>query len=203
MGDVQAWGVAGPAGVGGAWVLDQTRAFVAPTDGTYTFRVSGSARTWLWVDNLLVASAVGEQTADVTLQAGTHTLSFRALAASAEDSCGYALRAPGAAVFTAPRDAFSAAAARFGQTFMATIAPAFAAADRGAGIQRVQWSRAGAEWTDGASSAALPGELAPGAYTLQYRVVNAAGVAETPQQVVFRVDPTFEPREVVLPVVQY
>lgn len=199
----QSWGQQGPAGVGGAWLLDQTRAYIAPVDGIYTFRVSGSARTWLWSDGLLVAGAAsGTSTADVALQAGVHALSFRALAASSDASCGYALRLPDASEFAAPRDAYTDAAPRDGSIFTAPVAPAFASAERGSGIQRVQWSLDGVEWTDGAGLAALPGTFEPGSYTVRYRAINGAGVAEPAQQVTFRVDPTFQRDRVLLPVIQ-
>ncbi len=76
------WGAGGPLGLSDYFVIEQTRPFLAPSDGSYAFRLDTDDGAWLWVDGSLVVDNHGlhddaPRTGTVYLSAGLHTLGFK------------------------------------------------------------------------------------------------------------------------------
>src|SRR5204863_7658423 len=53
-GSLTRWGESGPLGQTDQFLIEQTRVFLAPADGQYTFRTSSDDGSWLWVDGQAV-----------------------------------------------------------------------------------------------------------------------------------------------------
>ncbi len=100
----QTWAAAGPVNQTDRFVVRQTRAFFAPTAGTYRFRLVSDDGSWLWIDGKLVASNPGTHATAaaegaVTLNAGLHTLAVKAFEHTGPAQLGYSWMPPGAQTF--------------------------------------------------------------------------------------------------------
>ena len=198
-GELRDWGEGGP--LPGApelvdrFVIEQTRAFVAPVAGTYTFQLASDDGGWLWVNGRLVVSHPGlhdastPATGTVELAAGRHVLAFKMFERSGGAAAGYSVRAPGSAEFITPADGL-AAGERLGATFRRLEGLAIAADDLGgSGVARLRVSLNGGPWQEQAGPLLELGPFAPGAHTVRYVAVDGAGNSSPEGVISFRIDP--------------
>lgn len=177
------WGTGGPvSGATDSFVVQQTRAFSAPTAGEYTFRTTSDDGSWLWVDGQLVVNNYGlhdsENIVDgkITLSAGVHTLGFKYFERSGGAAAGYTMARPGSEVFELIPDATAGGALALGGTFVQTPSIALAAEDLGGlGVAKLSYRLNGGPWVDSTDRLAKLGSLANGSYTLSYAATDAAG----------------------------
>ncbi|HEX9372189.1 MAG TPA: N-acetylmuramoyl-L-alanine amidase, partial [Roseiflexaceae bacterium] len=188
------WGMGGPLGLTDQFVVEQTRAFLAPIAGTYTFRTTSDDGSWLWVDGQEVVvnnglHAAADATGTVALSAGAHVLSFKYFERGGGAAAGYAVQLPGQEDFQTPPDGLGSGAFHLGGTFAETPDLMVAADDQGgSGVDHIRWSWDGASWQDAPGALLDLGRLVNGSYHLRYIAVDGAGNAAAQQDLVFAVD---------------
>ncbi|MGQ9928018.1 MAG: golvesin C-terminal-like domain-containing protein [Chloroflexaceae bacterium] len=190
-------------------ILEQTRIFVAPEAGDYTFQVSSNDHAWLWIDGQLVLSATGQQdetTVERTLHlgAGRHVLAFRSLERGGRRTAGYAVRRPGQARSGLPVEGLAGSGStvteRLGSTFQQFDGLMLAADDLGgSGVARLLVSVNDGPWEEYAGPIASLGSLPDGQYRVHYVAVDQAGNRSEEQTLSFRVDSRLEVRRVHMP----
>lgn len=194
-GTVTNWGTSGPLGANGAFIIDQTRPFLAPVDGTYTFRVTSDDGAWLMVNGQMVIAAGTTQTSatattgTIDLPAGVHVLSVRFFRQSGNASAGYDVQGPGETEFRRVPDGLGDDAPRRGPVFTNYPNLAIAAEDRtGSGIAVIRWSWDDLEWSEHPGALLRSGRLQEGDYTLYYQAVARNGAVSPVRSVTFRVN---------------
>jgi hypothetical protein len=201
------WGDGGPLGLTDQFLVEQTRVFLAPTSGEYTFRATTDDGSWLWVDGQAVVINNGLHPADdatgtIWLNAGVHVLAFKYFERSGYAAAGYDVQAPDAAGFYVPIEGLGGGALRLGATFVENPLLSVTADDQGgAGVDRVRWSWDGVNWQESAGATLSLGRLANSSYRLRYQAVDRAGNAGEVSQLVFAVNTNLSVRRVYLPVV--
>jgi hypothetical protein len=210
LGEARRWGEGGPLEAGpapgGAYLVEQTRVFVAPAPGVYTFRLAPGAAGWLWVDGRQVTGGRAQGSdfvGSVELAAGRHVLSLRALGAP-DKALGYSVQVPGASTFSMLADGLSggdeAPAERFGAVFRQFTGMSLAADDLGGvGVAKVLVSVNGGPWAETTGPLARLGALSDGAYSVRYTAFDAAGNQSEERTLSFRVDSALEVQRVYLP----
>lgn len=212
-GDARDWADGGPLpatpGLVDGFVVEQTRAFFAPSAGSYSFQVAADDGGWLWVDGQQVVRALRAepvQTGAVRLAAGYHTLTFRAYDLGGASRMGYAMQAPGESghgpVADAPGLAGGAAPARVGATFRTFPGLALGADDPGGGGHTVRVSINGGPWVESKGEPAQLGPQPDGLYTARYHAVDAAGNVSEERAISWRVDSALTVHSVALPKVR-
>jgi hypothetical protein len=199
------WGAGGPLGQGDQFLIEQTRTFLAPSAGTYTFRTSSDDGSWLWVDGRAVVVNNGlhgetEVTGAIDLSAGPHVVAFKYFERSGDATAGYDVQVPGAAGFRLLAEGLGSGARRLGGTFLAPPNLAIAADDAGgAGVGRIRWSWDGLSWQEAPGALLRLGTLATGGYKLHYQAIDAAGNAGATRELAFAVNPNLPVRRIFLP----
>jgi len=187
------WGNNGPLNISDGFIVEQTRIFRAPVDGTYTFRTTSDDGSWLWVDGKLVVNNGGlheirSETGEVFLRAGVYSLSFKHFERTGRAAAGYDVRLPGSSTFTIIRDALSDAR-REGLTFRETPELVFAADDQGgSGIARWEYSINESQWIEANEPVLRLGRWVNGSYTVRYRVTDQVGNTSPIEELRFTVD---------------
>lgn len=209
-GELRDWGEGGPIeGASDGFVIEQTRVFLAPVDGEYSFKVTSDDGSWLWVDGKPVVVNAGlheasEQTGSLWLAAGRHVLSFKYFERSGAAVAGYSVQMPGATDYGELIDGLAGAGteidAGLGATFRRLRGITLAADDMGGGgVARLRVSFDGVEWLDLPGSVVSLGELVDGTYTLRYRAVDTAGNESEEVVLSLRVDANLQEERVFLP----
>ena len=198
-------------GVGAAerLILEQTRVFVAPEAGDYTFQLRSDENAWLWIDGQLVASATGQQDETtvertVNLRAGRHVLAFRSLERGGGRTAGYAVRGPGQAQFGSPVEGLAGSGSmvteRLGSAFQQFDGLTLAADDLGgSGVAGLLVSVNDGPWEERAGPIASLGSLPDGQHRVRYVAVDRAGNRSEERTLSFRVDSRLEVRRVHMP----
>jgi hypothetical protein len=206
-GSVTHWGSGGPLGQNDQFLIEQTRVFLAPTDGQYTFRTSSDDGSWLWVDGqaVVVNNGLHDETeilGTINLAAGPHVMAFKYFERSGNATAGYAVQLPGDAGFRLLPEGLGSGARRLGGTFLAAPDLVIAADDQGgAGVDHIRWSWDGATWQDSAGQLLRLGRLADGSYRLRYQPIDAIGNAGETRELAFAVNPNLPVRREFLPVI--
>ncbi len=202
------WGDDGPLDPSDSFLIEQTRAFVAPVSGEYTFRTSSDDGSWLWVDEQAVVVNNGlHETRSITgttwLQAGVHVLSFKYFERTGLATAEYAVQAPDASSFGPVQDGVGGGVLRRGATLGHAANLTLVADDLGgSGIASLRYSWDGSTWIDAPGSILQTGQLVDGTYRLSYQAFDQAGNASAVQTLTFNVDSTLRPKNVYLPLVQ-
>jgi hypothetical protein len=208
------WGAGGPLGQTDQFLVEQTRSFIVPAGGTYTFRTTSDDGSWLWVDGQAVVINSGLHaakddngsyifvTGQITLSPGPHVASFKYFDRTGLAAAGYQMQAPGEAGFRTLPDGLTGGAARLGSTFIENPRPQIAADDQGgAGADHIHWSWDGNIWQDTPGGLLDLGKLANGSYTVRYQAVDSAGNTGDMQQLSFTVNTDLPVRRVYAPLV--
>ena len=205
-GSLTRWDSGGPLGQTDQFLIEQTRVFLAPAEGEYSFRTSSDDGSWLWVDGqpVVVNNGLHEETAilgTISLTAGPHALAFKYFERSGDATAGYDVQIPGEAGFRSLPEGLGSGARRFGGTFLASPDLVIAADDQGGvGVDRIRWSWDGASWQDSPGPLLRLGQLANGSYRLRAQAIDASGNAGDIRELAFAVDPNLSVRRVFLPV---
>lgn len=214
QGETHDWGEGSPLNgvptLTDRFVVEQTRSFIAPEAGVYTFQVTADDGGWLWVDGRQVVGGgrlpdSSTLTGTVTLTPGRHVLAFRAIERAGGATMGYAVRTPGATTFAPVADGLAgidggAPSPRFGATFRSFNGITIAADDMGgAGVTAMRVSVNGGPWAERAGSRAELGALSDGSYSVRYLAVDGAGNQSEERTLNFRVDATLQVRQTYLP----
>jgi hypothetical protein len=216
MGETVSWGGGGP--LTGApeltdrFMVEQTRVFVAPRTGAYTFRVTADDSAWLWVGGQRVVGgtpqpAGGSLTGVVNLTAGErYVVSFRGIEQGGWATLGYDVQLPDDTVFialpddTADRD--GAPAQRLGATFRRFYGLSLVADDQGgSGVASVRHSLNGGPWQETPGPIARVGALPDGLYSVRYQAVDGQGNLSEERTLSFAVNAALEVRTLYLPLV--
>jgi hypothetical protein len=201
------WGSGGPLGQADQFLIEQTRVFLAPADGQYTFRTSSDDGSWLWVDGqpVVVNNGLHAETAivgTINLAAGPHVVAFKYFDRTGDATAGYDVQLPGEASFRTLPEGLGGGAPRFGGTFLATPDLVIAAEDQGGvGVDHIHWSWDGASWQDSPGPLLRLGRLANGSYRLRYQAIDAAGNAGDTRELAFAVNPDLPVWRTFLPIV--
>ncbi len=204
-GSLTRWGSGGPLGQTDQFLIEQTRAFLAPSAGTYTFRTSSDDGSWLWVDGqpVVVNNGLHEETAivgTIDLAAGAHVVAFKYFERSGDATAGYDVQMPGDTSFRPLPEGLGSGAWRLGGTFLAPPDLVIAADDQGGvGVDHIRWSWDGTSWQDSPGPLLRLGQLATGSYRLHYQAIDAAGNAGDIYELAFAVDPNLPVRRIFLP----
>jgi hypothetical protein len=199
------WGLSGPLTDAGVpiedqFIVEQTRVFLAPLSGFYTFRLTADDGAWLWVNGQLVVSdfafrdASESPTGSIYLEAGRHVLSFKSFDRSGEAQVGYAMQGPEACLFGPPTDGLGGSSPQtrdipFNGVFRQLSGLTIAADDLGgSGVVMMRFSINGA-YGEGYGNLLTLGQLPPGEYLLQYSAVDAMGNESPSQEMRFVVAP--------------
>jgi hypothetical protein len=184
------WGTSGPFGVNDRFLIEQTRAFIAPVSGNYTFRTISDDGSWLWVNGKLVIANAGVRlnngpdqasdafgggsdtmTATVELKAGIHSLSFRMFESTGIAYAAYEMKLPGATRYGTPIDSLGNSA-RFGTTYTQTPTLTLVADDQQAGgngsVKRMRWQINNGAIQNKDGSLVQIGPLINGNYVVRY-----------------------------------
>jgi hypothetical protein len=213
------WGGDGPLGLNDAFIVEQTRDFVVPLAGEYTFSVTSDDGAWLWINGQEVIANHGlhqaqTASANVWLEAGRHSLAFKYFERSGEAVAGYAMRAPGADEFRAPVGGpigldGNRSSRHSGGIFREANELTLVVDDLGgSGAAFIHYSWDGSVWQEAQGSRlTLPidtgaGLAAPGRYRLYYRAIDNAGNATQVYELVFEINPNMELFEHYLPLVR-
>ena len=191
------------------FVVEQTRSFLVPASGLYTFQVSSTGGAWLWVDGNRVVSNPGLHdvtesiTGTVTLEAGRHVLAFKWFQRSGVIAASYRVHGPDQVVFTPIVDGLTVGAGvQQGNTFTQLEGLALAAdALGGGGGARLRVQVNDGDWQTSTGPVALVSGLAQGGNTVRYVAVDAADNASPEQTLQVTVDPTLHLYHVHLPLV--
>jgi hypothetical protein len=206
------WGAGGPLGMSDSFVIEQTRVFVAPTSGEYTFELLSDDGAWLWIDGAAVVEHPGLHSAStarssVYLTAGRHVLSYKYFERSGNAAAGYRVLMPGYTRFIQPIDGLAGSGSRVdyervGSTFRSLSGLYLAADDQGgSGASRMRWSYDGLNWFDDVGAVLSLGSLVDGTYSLYYQAVDAAGNESAIQRLQLRVDSTLAIERRYFPVI--
>ena len=188
------WGIGGPLGLADEFIVEQTRAFLAPADGNYTFRTTSDDGSWLWVDGQPVVvnnglHAASDVTGTITLQAGVHVIAFKYFERTGLASAGYSVVMPGSSDFSLIPDALGGGALRLGGTFIQSPDLSVAADDQGgAGVDRVHWSWDGVLWHESPGGILRLGKLQNGMYRLRYQAIDRTGNQSDMRELAFTVN---------------
>lgn len=205
-GELLNWGEGGPFGLSDQFLIEQTRSFVVPVSGAYTFRTTSDDGSWLLVDGQIVVNNYGlhpAQDAEGTIQlsAGAHILSFLYFDRAGQALAGYAMRAPGSSDFRIVPEPFDTIP-RFGGIFTQSPELLIAADDRGgSGVASVRWSLNGTEWQEQAGALLRIPRLQTGTYRLRYQATDMAGNRGVEHEMNFSVNTGMSIRSVYLPLV--
>jgi hypothetical protein len=206
-GSLTRWGSGGPLGQTDQFLIEQTRVFLAPADGQYTFRTSSDDGSWLWVDGqpVVVNNGLHEETAivgTINLPAGPHVVAFKYFDRSGDATAGYDVQMPGDASFRLLPEGLGNGAARLGGTFLALPNLVIAADDQGGvGVDHIRWSWDGASWQDSPGPLLRLGQLANSSYRLRYQAIDASGNAGEIRELAFAVNTNLPVRRMFLPAV--
>lgn len=206
-GTTRDWGGGGPLGQTDMFVVEQTRVFLAPTTGSYTFRITSDDGSWLWIDGREVVvnhglHATTEATGTITLDAGPHVLAFKYFERTGMAAAGYAVQMPGSTTFVAPPDGVGGSVTRFGSTFVTLPDLTLAADDLGgSGMAHLRYSWDGANWFDGPGGLLRLGRLVDGTYRLRYQAVDNSGNTSAVQELAFTVNSKLEIHRLYTPFV--
>ncbi|NJN15068.1 MAG: N-acetylmuramoyl-L-alanine amidase [Oscillochloris sp.] len=209
-GELREWGDGGPLpGVSDGFVIEQTRVFVAPLDGEYTFSVTSDDGAWLWVNGRPLVVNAGLHNAEsatgtIYLPAGRHVLGFKYFERGGTAVAGYAVQHPGESSFRTPVDGLAGVGGgidlRIGTGFRRLQGLTLAADDLGgSGAALLRASFDGISWYDLPGGMINMGELSAGEYHLRYRAVDAAGNESPITELHFRVDPALREEQIFLP----
>lgn len=215
QGETRDWGEGGPLAaapeLADRYIVEQTRVFVAPVAGEYSFQVTADDGGWLWVDGRQVVGGgrlpdTPSQTGAVTLAAGRHVLAFRGVERAGGSTMGYAVRPPGVESYVGVSDGLSGAegapAERLGAVYRSFTGMALAADDMGgAGVAAVRVAVNGGPWAETAGAVAQLGPLPDGAYSVRYLAVDGAGNQSEERALSFRVDSTLQVSRLFLPLI--
>jgi hypothetical protein len=199
------WGAGGPLGLTDQFLIEQTRSFLAPASGQYTFRTTSDDGSWLWVDGAPVVVNNGlhaseEVTGTIVLSAGPHVVSFKYFERTGDASAGYGVQLPGAAGFSVLPETFGGAA-RLGSTFLQPPDILIAADDQGgAGVVRIRWSLNDVARPDVPGALLSLADLPNGTYRLRYDAVDGAGNQTEPRELAFSVNTNLRVYHAYLPV---
>jgi hypothetical protein len=188
------WGDGGPLGQSDRFVVVQTRGFVAPSSGEYTFRTTSDDGSWLIVDGVVVVNNFGMHPAQesygrVQLSAGAHAIGYVYFDSGGFATAGYDVQMPGASGFQLLPDTI-ASLPHYGDTIITYPAPLIAADDAGgAGVATVRWRVNGGEWQDQPGALVQFGKLQTGRYWFQYQALDAAGNSGPVHDLAFTVNP--------------
>lgn len=188
------WGGGGPLGLSDQFIVEQTRSFVAPASGEYTFRTTSDDGSWLWVDGQPVVVSSGlhpavDSTGTIALDAGRHVVSFKYFERGGNAAAGYAYKTPGSDLFQTLADGLGGGALLFDGTYAEPPTLAVAADDQGgSGVARVRWSWDGASWQESGGPVLQLGPLGNNSYHLRYQAIDAEGNASAQQELIFSVD---------------
>lgn len=202
-----AWGDGGPLGQSDGFIVEQTRVFLAPSTGTYTFQTSSDDGSWLWVDGQAVVVNHGlhsatDATGSISLEAGPHVLAFKYFDRTGLATAGYALKQPGAEEFTTPQDWTGGGATQVGSIFVTNPDLMVAADDLGgSGVSYIRYSWDGNTWVDSSDDLLRLGRLVNGSYRLRYQAVDHAGNTSAVQELAFTVNTNLEIEQLYLPIV--
>jgi hypothetical protein len=205
-GSFTSWGEGGPLGLVDRFALVQTRSFLAPVSGEYTFRTTSDDGSWLLVNGRPVVAngglrGVNAAVGKVTLSAGVHVLSFVAFDYVSSASAGYDVQMPGYPGFGLVIDGLGGGAMRAREGFAELPELVLAADDLGgSGVARIRWRWAGGEWQDSQGALLRVGRLQNGLYRLQYQAVDAAGNAGPERELAFAVDTNIPLQRLYLPI---
>jgi hypothetical protein len=194
------------------FVVEQTRVFVAPLDGEYTFQVTSDDGAWLWVNGQQVISNYGLHdvttvTGTLTLTKGRHVLAFKYFERTGAAIAGYSIRMPGACLYSAPIDGVAGAAPtgidiRQGAVFQSMNGLTIAAADQGgSGVSKLRYSWDGELWIEEEGSVLTVGRFVRGDYTLRYQAIDAVGNNSPITELRFSVNPDLFPYRTFFPLV--
>jgi len=206
-GSLTHWGSGGPLGQTEQFLIEQTRVFLAPTDGQYAFRTSSDDGSWLWVDGqpVVVNNGLHEETAivgTINLAAGPHVLAFKYFDRSGDATAGYDVRIPGAASFRLLPDGLGSGAQRLGDIFLTPPNLVIGADDEGGvGVDHIHWSWDGTSWQDAPGSLLRLGQLANGSYRLRAQAIDASGNASEIRELPFTVNSNLPVRRMFIPIV--
>jgi len=209
------WGAGGPLGQTDQFLIEQSRSFVAPTSGTYTFATTSDDGSWLWVDGQEVVvnpglhSATDDNgqfiyvTGQIALNAGPHIVSFKSFERTGLAGAGYMFQPPGEDAFRTLPDGLGGGAFRLGRVFVQNPRLVIAADDQGGqGVDHIRWSWDGINWQDEPGAMLDLGRLANGSYHLRYQAVDAVGnTSQEPQDLVFTVNTNTVVRRRYLPLI--
>lgn len=214
-GEVREWGVNGPLSLAPTaeerFIIEQTRIFVAPATGVYTFRLSSDDSAWLWIDGRLLVSAAGQQDETevertITLSAGRHVLGFRSFERGGGRTAGYAIRGPDQSEFTRLIDGLggsgAAVDARLGNTFRVLSGIVLAADDLGgSGAARLRVAVNNGPWQEYAGPLIVLDGLPDGQHLVRYLAVDQAGNLSAEHTLTLRINALQEIREVFVPLI--
>jgi len=213
------WGSGGPLpNLDDDYIIVQTRSFVAPTSGLYTFGITSDDGAWLWVDGQLVvdnsglhavhdtndtsndASLTNDVTGAVSLSAGVHTIGFQYFERSGLAAAGYCVKLPGASGFELVADGLGSGAAQLGSIFYQFPRLRVAADDGGgSGVDHIRWSWDGVNWDDSPGALLDLGRLQNASYHLRYAPVDKAGNQGTQRDLIFEVNTNLTIHRIYLP----
>lgn len=198
------WTTGGPFSLSDNFVVEQTRAFSAPTSGTYTFQTTSDDGSWLWVDGKPVILNDGvhgesEVTGTIALDAGIHTLSFKYFERGGLAAAGYSMKAPGSSTFSTPPDPNSAVES-VGSVYTAPIDISVTADDQGGtGMSKIRWSWDGNQWSESGGGLLRTGKLQAGSYRLRYQAIDSVGNTSPTYEMVFSINPNLAVKRTFLP----
>lgn len=201
------WGDGGPLGLQDSFLIEQTRVFQAPVTGKYTFRTTTDDGSWLWIDGQAVVTNYGlhgprDGTGEVTLNAGTHVLSFKYFERSGWALASYDVKLPGSSTFTPISEGF-VTGSHLGSTFLSNPTVILGADDQGGtGTSRVRYSWDGNTWSDAQGALAKLGRMVKGTYSLRYQAVDNGGNTSATSILRFTVNPDLPVERLYLPSVR-
>jgi len=200
------WGAGGPLGQTDQFLIEQTRSFLAPSSGAYTFSISSDDGSWLWVDGKLTVDnsglhGAGEVTGTVNLSAGVHTLGFKYFERSGMAAAGYSVQMPGEAGFGLLPDGLGGGAPQVGSTFVDFPRLRIAADDAGgSGVAHIRWSWDGVAWDDSPGAVLDLNMLQNASYHLRYAAVDKANNQGDQRDLIFTVNTDLAVYRTYLPV---
>ncbi len=192
-GAAQNWGDGGPAGVSDKFVVLQTRAFMAPESGVYSFESTSDDGSWLWIDGrLVVDNSGGHGSTSVSgstwLQAGIHVLAVKYFEHTGGAFARYSWVPPGSRNWTTVPVLRSAGAPQRGLVYGSGQQFVITADDIGGrGTQKIEYFVDGGgaqEQTD----SILTLSLGHGDHWIWYRAMDTGGAWSPDQLVLVRVD---------------
>ncbi len=198
------WGAGGPLGQTDGFVVEQTRIFYAPADGTYTFHTTSDDGSWLWVDGWQVVSNYGiheeiDISGEIDLKAGPHVVAFKYFDRTGGASAGYTVALPDTAEPVSLPNEMDRMA-RFGARLASTTGLIIGADDfGGTGVDRIRWQVNDGPWQEQNGALLTVGTLPDGAYTLRYQAVDRAGTASAERTIALAVDPAMQKYRIMLP----
>ncbi|GIV88198.1 MAG: N-acetylmuramoyl-L-alanine amidase [Chloroflexus sp.] len=179
-GELRAWGDGGPLpNLHDHFLIEQTRTFIAPVEGVYTFELSSDDGAWLWVNEQLVIANPGLHpfttiTGTITLPAGIHTLAIKYFEVEGEAAVGYRIKEPGATEFRLLRDGLVEGEG-VGNHFRQITGLRVSASDLGGGGAGLRYSWDGETWITTTENNVTIGALTGGTYHLRYQALDRNG----------------------------